>query len=143
MQRRVALKVVKPGRDTRHLLARFEQERQALALMDHPNIAKVHDAGVLAEPRTSVSGPPAPLTDVRGSDNRQLIKGVPFTKLEAQFEEQRPKDRVHAVGADLAKTKQPVKRHGVAHDRGNGVEADGMVPEVAAFFNHLFDQGAT
>src|SRR5437867_3668028 len=39
VQRRVALKVVRPGHDTACLLARFEQERQALALMDHPNIA--------------------------------------------------------------------------------------------------------
>ncbi|MBL8724214.1 MAG: serine/threonine protein kinase [Planctomycetes bacterium] len=43
--RRVALKVVKLGMDTRQVVARFEQERQALALMDHPHIAKVFDAG--------------------------------------------------------------------------------------------------
>src|SRR5262249_44302382 len=43
--RRVALKVIKQGMDTRAVVARFEQERQALALMDHPNIAKVLDAG--------------------------------------------------------------------------------------------------
>jgi serine/threonine protein kinase/tetratricopeptide (TPR) repeat protein len=43
--RRVALKVVKPGMDTKSVIARFEAERQALALMDHPNIAHVFDAG--------------------------------------------------------------------------------------------------
>ncbi len=43
--RRVALKIIKPGMDTRQVIARFEAERQALALMDHPNIAKVLDAG--------------------------------------------------------------------------------------------------
>src|ERR1043166_8763294 len=46
VRRRVALKVIKLGMDTRSVIARFEAERQALALMDHPNIAKVFDAGV-------------------------------------------------------------------------------------------------
>ena len=45
VRRRVALKVIKPGMDTKMVIARFEAERQALALMDHPNIAKVFDAG--------------------------------------------------------------------------------------------------
>jgi WD40 repeat protein/serine/threonine protein kinase len=46
VRRQVALKVIKAGMDTRQVVARFESERQALALMDHPNIAKVFDAGV-------------------------------------------------------------------------------------------------
>ena len=45
VRRKVALKVVKPGMDTKEVIARFEAERQALALMDHPNIARVLDAG--------------------------------------------------------------------------------------------------
>jgi serine/threonine protein kinase len=45
IRRRVALKVIKLGMDTKAVIARFEAERQALALMDHPNIAKVLDAG--------------------------------------------------------------------------------------------------
>ena len=45
VRRRVALKIIKLGMDTRQVIARFEAERQALALMDHPNIAKVLDAG--------------------------------------------------------------------------------------------------
>src|SRR5580698_1833543 len=45
VRRQVALKVVKPGMDTQNVIARFEAERQALALMDHPNIAQVFDAG--------------------------------------------------------------------------------------------------
>ncbi len=45
VRRRVALKVIKLGMDTKNVIARFEVERQALALMDHPNIAKVFDAG--------------------------------------------------------------------------------------------------
>ena len=45
VRRKVALKIIKLGMDTKNVIARFEAERQALALMDHPNIAKVHDAG--------------------------------------------------------------------------------------------------
>jgi serine/threonine protein kinase len=50
VRRRVALKIIKLGMDTRQVIARFEAERQALALMDHPNIAKVFDAGVTENP---------------------------------------------------------------------------------------------
>jgi non-specific serine/threonine protein kinase/serine/threonine-protein kinase len=45
IRRRVALKLIKPGMDTRQVIARFETERQALAMMDHPSIAQVFDAG--------------------------------------------------------------------------------------------------
>jgi len=45
VRRRVALKIIKPGMDTKNVIARFEAERQALALMDHPSIAKIFDAG--------------------------------------------------------------------------------------------------
>jgi serine/threonine protein kinase/Tfp pilus assembly protein PilF len=65
VRRKVALKVLKPGMDTRQVVARFEAERQALALMDHPNIAKVLDAG-----QTS-SGRPYFVMD--------LVKGLPIT----------------------------------------------------------------
>lgn len=51
LRRRVALKIVKPGMDTKNVVARFEAERQALALMDHPNIAHVFDAGATASGR--------------------------------------------------------------------------------------------
>src|SRR5262245_18890566 len=47
VKRRVAIKLIKPGMDSRAVLARFEQEHQALAVMDHPNIAKVLDGGVI------------------------------------------------------------------------------------------------
>ncbi|HEX4592125.1 MAG TPA: serine/threonine-protein kinase [Gemmataceae bacterium] len=66
VQRRVALKIIKTGADSARVLARFEQERQALALMDHPNIAKVLDAGV------SETGQPFFVME--------LIKGVPLTR---------------------------------------------------------------
>src|SRR5262249_42531848 len=66
LRRRVALKVVKPGMDSRQVVARFEAERQALALMDHLNIAKVHDGG------QTPSGRPYFVME--------LVKGVPITE---------------------------------------------------------------
>jgi serine/threonine-protein kinase len=51
VRRKVALKIIKPGMDSRQIIARFEAERQALALMDHPNIARVFDGGETASGR--------------------------------------------------------------------------------------------
>ena len=59
VQRKVALKVIKPGMDTREVIARFEAERQALAMMDHPNIARVYDAGTTDSSKDS---PPIGIT---------------------------------------------------------------------------------
>ena len=53
VRRRVALKIIKPGMDTKSVIARFEAERQALALMDHRNIAKIFDAGATESGRPS------------------------------------------------------------------------------------------
>ena len=66
VKRLVALKLIKPGIDSRQVSARFEAERQALALMDHANIARVLDAG------TTSAGRPYFVMD--------LVKGVPITK---------------------------------------------------------------
>ncbi len=66
VKRKVALKLIKTGMDTRQVIARFEAERQALALMDHPNIAKVFDAGA------TDSGSPYFVME--------LVKGKPITK---------------------------------------------------------------
>ena len=52
VRRKVALKILKPGMDTKQVVARFDAERQALAIMDHPNIAKVFDAGMTGEVAT-------------------------------------------------------------------------------------------
>ncbi len=65
VRRKVALKVVKPGVDTRQVIARFDAERQALSMMDHPNIAKVLDAG------TTETGRPYFVME--------LVNGVPIT----------------------------------------------------------------
>jgi serine/threonine protein kinase len=65
VRRKVALKVLKPGMDTRQIVARFEAERQALAILDYPNIAKVLDGGV------TPSGRPYFVMEV--------VKGVPIT----------------------------------------------------------------
>lgn len=66
VRRRVALKLIKPGMDSSQVIARFEQERQALALMDHPNIARVLDAG------TTQEGLPYFVME--------LVKGIPITR---------------------------------------------------------------
>jgi serine/threonine protein kinase len=66
IQRTVALKIIKPGMDTRQVIARFEAERQALAMMDHPNIAKVLDAGTTSNGRSFFV--------------MELVKGVPITE---------------------------------------------------------------
>ncbi|MSU49776.1 MAG: serine/threonine protein kinase [Opitutus sp.] len=66
VRRRVALKVIKLGMDTKAVVARFEAERQALAMMDHANIAKVHDAG------STDAGRPFFVME--------LVRGIPITK---------------------------------------------------------------
>ena len=65
VRRKVALKIIKPGMDTKQVIARFEAERQALALMDHPNIAKVLDAG------STEAGRPYFVME--------LVRGIPIT----------------------------------------------------------------
>ncbi len=66
VQRRVALKIIRLGMDTREFVARFEQERQALAMMDHPNIARVLDGGATPAGRPYFV--------------MELVRGVPVTK---------------------------------------------------------------
>jgi len=66
VRRKVALKIIKLGMDTRQVIARFEAERQALAMMDHPNIAKIYDAGATETGRPYFV--------------MELVKGTPVTK---------------------------------------------------------------
>ena len=75
--RHVALKIIKPGMDTAQVIARFEAERQALALMDHPQIAKVLDAG--ATPRV------VPYFAM------ELVRGVPITTYATSQQSQPPR----------------------------------------------------
>jgi serine/threonine protein kinase/tetratricopeptide (TPR) repeat protein len=85
VRRKVALKILKPGMDTRQVVARFEAERQALAIMDHPNIAKVFDGGMTgAEPDASARGASS-FAYASGSAGRpyfvmELVKGAPITE---------------------------------------------------------------
>ena len=66
VRRMVALKIIKAGMDTREVIARFEAERQALALMDHPNIARVLDAGATETGRPYFV--------------MELVRGIPITE---------------------------------------------------------------
>ena len=97
VKRLVAVKLIKRGMDSRHVIARFDAERQALALMDHPNIAKVLDAGTTEEARRSEFGEPTedrsasdassaagPSRLGQGRPGRpyfvmELVKGTPIT----------------------------------------------------------------
>jgi WD40 repeat protein/serine/threonine protein kinase len=73
VQRLVAVKLIKAGMDTRQVIARFEAERQALALMDHPNIARVLDGG-------TTKGEPGGVSPGRPYFVMDLVKGVPITR---------------------------------------------------------------
>ncbi|PWU10183.1 MAG: hypothetical protein C5B50_25985 [Verrucomicrobia bacterium] len=77
VKRRVALKILKLGMDTRQIVARFEAERQALAMMDHANIAKVFDAGTTGEP--PVTAPVAePVNRRTGDSPSRPLADTPF-----------------------------------------------------------------
>ena len=77
VKRDVALKIIKPGSGNKDVIARFEAERQALAMMDHPNIARVFDAGVY---RDDTRGPLSPLGSDRPYFVMELVRGVPITQ---------------------------------------------------------------
>jgi serine/threonine protein kinase/tetratricopeptide (TPR) repeat protein len=85
IRRMVALKIIKPGMESREVIARFEAERQALALMDHPNIAKVLDAGTVRVGQDSDPATPAGRIGILPHSGRpyfvmELVKGVPITE---------------------------------------------------------------
>ena len=99
VKRRVALKIIKPGMDSRRVIARFEAERQALALMDHPNIARVLDAG------TTSTGHPFFVME--------LVHGLPITEYCDQ--EQLPtKDRIRLF-VDVCRAVQHAHQKGIIH----------------------------
>jgi non-specific serine/threonine protein kinase/serine/threonine-protein kinase len=99
VKRRVALKIIKPGMDTRQVIVRFEAERQALSLMDHPNIAKVLDAG------TTDDGRPCFVME--------LVKGVPITRY---CDERRltPRERLQLM-VPICQAVQHAHQKGVIH----------------------------
>ena len=86
IHRKVALKIIKPGMDSRQVIARFEAERQALAMMDHVNIARVFDGGTTGCSRSrETSDTDAPGTLTSSATGRpyfvmELVHGVPITK---------------------------------------------------------------
>ena len=99
VRRTVALKLIKAGMDSRQVLARFGAERQALALMDHPNIAKVFDAG------TTDTGRPYFVME--------LVKGIPITRF---CDERRltPRERLELV-IPVCQAVQHAHQKGIIH----------------------------
>jgi eukaryotic-like serine/threonine-protein kinase len=99
VRRKVALKIIKPGMDTRDVIARFEAERQALALMDHPNIAKVLDAG------TTETGRPYFVME--------LVRGVPITEF-CDDQKTSTRDRLRLF-VDVCRAIQHAHQKGIIH----------------------------
>ena len=99
VERRVALKIIKPGMDSRQVIARFEAERQALAMMDHPNIAKVLDAG------TTESGRPYFVME--------LVKGMPVTRY-CDEQQLTPKERLELF-VPICQAVQHAHQKGIIH----------------------------
>lgn len=97
--RKVALKVIKPGMDSKAVVARFEAERQALALMDHPNIAHILDGGI------TESGRPYFVME--------LVKGVPITEY-CDKNELSAEDRL-CLFVDVCRAVQHAHQRGVIH----------------------------
>ena len=99
VRRKVALKIIKLGMDTRQVIGRFEAERQALALMDHPNIAKILDAG------TTESGRPYFVMD--------YVRGIPVTEYCDQ-NELTTRERL-AIFIDICQGVQHAHQKGIIH----------------------------
>src|SRR5262249_10980489 len=99
VRRKVALKIIKPGMDTRMVVARFEAERQALALMDHPHIARVFDGGATETGRPYFV--------------MELVRGIPIT----QFCDQnrlKIRDRIELF-ISVCKAVQHAHQKGIIH----------------------------
>jgi WD40 repeat protein/serine/threonine protein kinase len=99
VRRKVAVKIIKPGMDTRRVIARFEAERQALALMDHPNIARVLDAGA------TESGRPYFVME--------LVRGVPITQF-CDDNRLAPHERLELF-VDVCRAVQHAHQKGIIH----------------------------
>lgn len=99
VRRRVALKVIKPGMDSRQIVARFEAERQALAMMDHENIARVLDAGATKNGRPYFV--------------MELVRGVPITEY-CDRGKLPPRDRL-ALMINVCRAIQHAHQKGIIH----------------------------
>src|SRR5262249_9462923 len=99
VKRKVALKLIKPGMDSRAVLQRFEQERQALALMDHPNIARVLDAGM------TPNGQPFFVME--------LVNGLPLTRFGDELR-LTPKERLELF-VPICQAVQHAHQKGIVH----------------------------
>ena len=87
VRRKVELKIIKPGTDSRRAIARFEAERPAVALMDHPDIARVFDTGA------SACGRPYFVME--------LVEGVPITEYRGRLRHPRASDDIHINALSL------------------------------------------
>jgi serine/threonine protein kinase len=118
IKRLVAIKVIKAGMDSAHVLARFEAERQALALMDHPHIAKVFDAGTVGQAfqpdalPTGQAGKPD-LHHGRPYFVMELVKGIPITHYCDQ-EHLTPKERLELF-LPVCQAVQHAHQKGIIH----------------------------
>jgi len=99
VRRKVALKIIKPGMDSAQVVARFEAERQALAVMDHTNIARVYDAG------TTESGRPYFVME--------LVHGVPITKY-CDDNQLTPRERLELI-VPVCQAIQHAHQKGIIH----------------------------
>ncbi|MCA9213507.1 MAG: protein kinase [Planctomycetales bacterium] len=99
VQRKVALKVIKPGMDSREVIARFDAERQALAAMDHPNIARILDAGITESGRPFFA--------------MELVRGIPITEFCDQVTLS-PRERLQLF-CDVCQAVQHAHQKGIIH----------------------------
>ena len=134
VRRKVALKVIKPGFDTRQVIARFEAERQALALMDHENIAKVLDAGATDSGRPYfvmelVHG--VPITEY--CDENQLpprerlelfVAGLPRRAARAHQGHHPPRHQADQRAGDAARRRAGAEGDRLRRRQGDGPAAD-------------------
>ena len=118
VKRKVALKLIKRGMNSKDVLTRFEQERQALAMMDHPNIAKVFDGGVVGQAFQPDSATPsqAGKPDVHAGQPyfvMELVNGLPLTKFcdEAKLT---PRERMELF-VPICQAVQHAHQKGIVH----------------------------
>jgi eukaryotic-like serine/threonine-protein kinase len=95
VKRKVAIKLIKPGMDSAQVVKRFEAERQALAVMDHPNIAKVFDGGLTPEGRPFFV--------------MEWVKGVPITEY-CDDNKLTPRERLELSSRSARRSNTPTKK---------------------------------